>query len=132
MSLEWFNATDIEISVHHAGDFMPKQDEPVTAHLALCFGGEGAIVQGTRAELDAFLALAKVKLEAAPDLGVWTFFGHWADDGRIIVTTVMEGTSDDPRVDTGEHALGLWCATGSGETLPETQAATIAEYEGDR
>lgn len=58
----------------------------------------------------------------------WTFVGHWEDD-RIVVEYVLPGDVQDPRIDSGYWAQGLWAASGTGSDMTTTQAAVIAEYE---
>lgn len=60
----------------------------------------------------------------------WTFVGHWEND-RIVVEYVLPGEVPDDRIDTGYWEQGLWAASGTGTDMEATQAAVIAEYEGE-
>lgn len=62
----------------------------------------------------------------------WTFFGHWSDSSdraRLILTAVVEGEVYDDREDDGTWEGGLFCASASGPTPAEAEAALRAEYE---
>lgn len=58
----------------------------------------------------------------------WTFYGHW-EGSHIEVEYYVDGIVADERADTGYHEGGLWAAHGSGATVEEAQASTVAEYE---
>lgn len=59
----------------------------------------------------------------------WTFFGHWTDDGELIIEHTVEGEHQDLREDDGYHPGGLWCDSASGADPEEAEESVRAIYE---
>ncbi|MGV8845788.1 hypothetical protein, partial [Tessaracoccus sp.] len=66
MSIEWMHAHTPEVLT--VGTHLRGYDEPISAPLALLFApdGEGACIEGTKAELLAMLDAARVLLDTLP------------------------------------------------------------------
>ena len=61
----------------------------------------------------------------------WTFFGYWADDGSLLIDHAVIGEHDDVYPNDGQYDGGPWCASASGASLADAEAAVRAEYESD-
>lgn len=59
----------------------------------------------------------------------FTFFGHWNEDGGLVIDHAVEGVHVDVRPDEGRYEGGLWCASGHGLDLSSAERAIRAEYE---
>lgn len=79
----------------------------------------------------AFVAGALWALGEHPeyDVPTWTFFGHWTEDGELIIDHHIAGEHQDLREDDGHHPGGLWCDSASAVDVQTAEARLRETYE---
>ena len=60
--------------------------------------------------------------------GWWTWFGHWADDGTLVLDHAVAGQHQETSEDTGEYEGGLFAESARGLTEVEAAQRIHAKY----
>lgn len=76
-----------------------------------------------------FAAVDRTEAETALEQKVFTWFGHWDSEGRLVLEYAVAGEVDDDRPEFDDEGHQTFAADAAAPTQGQARALILAEYD---